>query len=87
LRPDQANNSQDPISKIPNAKKGWWSGSSGRASKYEVLSLSPSNVKKKFRTYCLNKPVKTAKNMGKALHSNPIFIKKKKNNNILLKIR
>jgi hypothetical protein len=33
LKPAQANNSQDPILKIPNAKKkkwggGWWTGSS-----------------------------------------------------------
>jgi hypothetical protein len=31
LRPAQANSSQVPISKIPNKKKGWWSGSSDRA--------------------------------------------------------
>jgi hypothetical protein len=30
LRSVQANNLQDPISKIPNTKKGWWSGSSGK---------------------------------------------------------
>jgi hypothetical protein len=29
---DRANNSSDPISKIPNMKEGWWSGSSGRVS-------------------------------------------------------
>jgi hypothetical protein len=28
----QTNNSQDPISKNPSHRKGWWSGSSGRAS-------------------------------------------------------
>jgi hypothetical protein len=26
LKPGQANSSQDPISKIPFTKKGWWSG-------------------------------------------------------------
>jgi hypothetical protein len=26
-----ANSSQDPISKIPNTKQGWWSVSNGRA--------------------------------------------------------
>jgi hypothetical protein len=29
-KPAQTNCSQDPISKIPNTKKGWQSGSSGR---------------------------------------------------------
>jgi hypothetical protein len=28
--PAQAHISQDLISKIPNTKQGWWSGSSGR---------------------------------------------------------
>jgi hypothetical protein len=31
LKPDQANSPQDPISKITQPKKGWWSDSSGRA--------------------------------------------------------
>jgi hypothetical protein len=26
LKPVKVNTSQDPISKIPSAKKGWWSG-------------------------------------------------------------
>jgi hypothetical protein len=26
----QANSSQDPVWKIPNTKKDWWSGSSGK---------------------------------------------------------
>jgi hypothetical protein len=30
-KPIQTNSSQDPLSKIPSTKKGWWSGSSGRA--------------------------------------------------------
>jgi hypothetical protein len=30
LKPAWANSSQDPISKIPNTKKGWQGGSSGR---------------------------------------------------------
>jgi hypothetical protein len=29
-KPAQANSSQDPISKKPITKKGWWSGSSGK---------------------------------------------------------
>jgi hypothetical protein len=29
-KPAWENSSQDPISKIPNTKQGWWSGSSGR---------------------------------------------------------
>jgi hypothetical protein len=32
LKSAQANTSQDPISKIPNTKKGWWNDSSGRVS-------------------------------------------------------
>jgi hypothetical protein len=31
LSPAWANSSRDPISKLPNTKKGWQSGSSGRA--------------------------------------------------------
>jgi hypothetical protein len=31
LKPPQANSSRDPISKIPNIKTGWQSGSSFRA--------------------------------------------------------
>jgi hypothetical protein len=30
-KPARANSSRHPILKIPNTKKGWWSGSSGRA--------------------------------------------------------
>jgi hypothetical protein len=32
LKPAQENSLRDPISKKPNIKKDWWSGSSGRAS-------------------------------------------------------
>jgi hypothetical protein len=42
LRPVWGSSSQDPIS-----KKGWWSGSSGRATAYEALSSNPSTAKKK----------------------------------------
>jgi hypothetical protein len=41
-KPAWTNSSGDPISKIPNTKKGWWNGSSGRA--LEVLSLNPKKV-------------------------------------------
>jgi hypothetical protein len=30
-KPTQGRSSQDPISKMPNTKKGWWSSSSGSA--------------------------------------------------------
>jgi hypothetical protein len=30
LKPARADSWKDPISKLPNAEKGWWSGSSGR---------------------------------------------------------
>jgi hypothetical protein len=30
LKPAHGNSFQDPSSKIPNTKKGWWSGSSDR---------------------------------------------------------
>jgi hypothetical protein len=42
---------RDPISKIPNTKKGWQSGSSSRvpASKCEALSSNPSTGKKTER--------------------------------------
>jgi hypothetical protein len=44
-----ANSSQDPVSKKPIIKKGWWSGLSGEnlPSKCEVLSSNPSAAKKR----------------------------------------
>jgi hypothetical protein len=44
-RPAQTNSLRDPISKIPNIRKSWWSGSSGRTPAYEILSSSPSVAK------------------------------------------
>jgi hypothetical protein len=49
-KPARPNSSQDPISKNPNTKKGWWSGSrskKGLPSKCEVLSSNSSAAKKK----------------------------------------
>jgi hypothetical protein len=47
-KPGKTNNLQDPISKKKSiTKKGWWSGSSGRAPTYQVLSSNPSTIKKK----------------------------------------
>jgi hypothetical protein len=45
----KTNSLWDPISKIPNTKYTWWSGSRGRlpASKHEALSSNPSTGKKK----------------------------------------
>jgi hypothetical protein len=45
----QANSSQDPIFKIPNREKSWWSGSSDRAlpSKHKTLSSNPNTTTKK----------------------------------------
>jgi hypothetical protein len=37
-KPAQANSSKDPILKTSNTKKGWWSGSSGRAYLASVVS-------------------------------------------------
>jgi hypothetical protein len=37
LRSAYAISSQDSILKIPNTKKGWWSGSSGRVPPYPSL--------------------------------------------------
>jgi hypothetical protein len=34
--------SQDPISKIPNTKQSWWSGSSAYLASVEMLSSNPS---------------------------------------------
>jgi hypothetical protein len=36
MRPAWVNSSEDPISKIPNTKQGWWSGSSSRMPTYQV---------------------------------------------------
>jgi hypothetical protein len=36
LKPAWENSLRDPISKIPNTKKGWWSGSSRRAPAEQV---------------------------------------------------
>jgi hypothetical protein len=55
LKPAQVNNSQDPISKMPNIKKDWWSASRGRVSehlpsKHEALSSDHSTTKNKNKT-------------------------------------
>jgi hypothetical protein len=58
-KPAQANSSKDPISKIPNTKKGWWSGLSGKYSAclamHEGLSSNASTEKKKFLLYSVFK--------------------------------
>jgi hypothetical protein len=53
LKTAWANSSWDPILKIPNTKKGWWSGSSGKSlsSKHEVLDSNP-NINKKEKNTC-----------------------------------
>jgi hypothetical protein len=48
-RPAQANSSRDPISKIPNTKKGCWRAQVVEClpSKCEALSSKPHTIKKK----------------------------------------
>jgi hypothetical protein len=58
---------KDPISKISNTKKGWWSGSSGKSlpSKCEALRLNPHQVKKKG----INKKQKTNGKMANHINN------------------
>jgi hypothetical protein len=48
LKPAWANSSWKSISKMPNPKKEWWSGSSGRvpASKLETLNSNHNTIKR-----------------------------------------
>jgi hypothetical protein len=43
---------EDPISKIPNTRKSWWSGSHGKVAEYlprksTALNSNPSTIKTK----------------------------------------
>jgi hypothetical protein len=45
LKPAQANNLQDPISKILNTKQGWWGGSSGRGPEFKLQNCKKKKMK------------------------------------------